>query len=98
MNTARKYLTVLGSALVGLAALILRPVLTRVDAYIYDVDNVLSGFTKLQNRLDKSATKALAKGDACVDRANVFNEQADEAYEAAERAHRAKMRLSKLLD
>lgn len=93
-----KYIRALLSAVVGILMFVLRPILNAIDEYIYDVDNVLSSFTKLQNRLDKSASRALAKGDSCVDRANALNERADAAYEKADRAQRAKMRLNKLLD
>lgn len=98
MATARKYFAVLVAAFHGILMSAVRPILNRIDDHIYDVDNVLDSVEKLQEKLDKAAAKALIKGDACVDQANYYNELADEAYEASDRAARTKMRLSKLLD
>jgi hypothetical protein len=98
MTQFKKYLAVLIAVLHGIFMLIARPILQRIDTHVYDVDNVLSGFTKLQNKLDRAAQKALARGDACVEAADALNKQADNAYAAADRAEGVKMRLNKLLD
>lgn len=96
--TFRKYLAVATAVVVGIIMIPVRAVMNLIDEHVLDVDNVLSGFTKLQDKLDRAAVRALEKGDNYVDQANYYNELADEAYSASDRAARAKMRLSKLLD
>lgn len=96
--TFRKYLAVATAVVVGILLIPVRAVTNLIDDYVLNVDNVLSGFTKLQDKLDRAAARALEKGDSYVDQANHLNELADEAYDASDRAARAKLRLSKLLD
>lgn len=100
-TTARRILAVASAIAHGLVMLALSPVLAfgrNITERFVDVDRVLGSFSKLEAKLDRAIEAANARADRFSEQANYYDDLAEAAEDAAERAARVRMRLSRLLD